>query len=66
MNARERVLKALNLEEPDRIPLFCQVIMSKFRENLLNIWGDSYEWERKYKLINRDFNLEHKLGFDAA
>jgi hypothetical protein len=66
LNAYERVIKALNHEEPDRIPLFCQVVMSGFEKRLLYHWGDSYHWERKYKLINRDFNVEHKLGFDCA
>jgi len=66
MNARERVLRALNHEEPDMVPLFCQVIMSGFQKELLKHWGDSYKPERKYKLSYRDYNMEHKLGFDAA
>ncbi len=66
VNTRERLIKTLNHEEPDRIPLFCQVVMSKFQERLEAYWGDSYNWDRKYKLLNRDFNVEYKLGFDAA
>jgi len=66
MSARKRVIQALNHEEPDRIPLFCQIIMPGFERELLNYWGDSYTKERKYKLSYRNFNLEYKLGFDMA
>ena len=66
MNARKRVIQALNHEEPDRIPLFCQIIMPGFKRELLNYWGDSYTQERKYKLSYRDYNLEFKLGFDMS
>ena len=66
MSARKRVLQALNHEEPDRIPLFCQIIMPGFQRELLNYWGDSYTRERKFKLSYRDYNLEYKLGFDMA
>ncbi len=66
MSARKRVLQALNHEEPDRIPLFCQVIMPGFQRELLNYWGDSFTPERKFKLAYRDYNMEHKLGFDIS
>ena len=66
MNARKRVLQALNHEEPDRIPIFCQIIMPGFKRELLNYWGDSYTRERQYKLSYRDYNLEFKLGFDMS
>ncbi len=66
MSARKRVIQALNHEEPDRIPLFCQILMPGFERELLNYWGDSYTKERKYKLSYRNFNLEYKLGFDMA
>ncbi len=66
MNAHERVIKALNHEDPDRVPLFCQVMMSEFKKKLLDYWGASYKKERKYVLSYRDYNLEHRLGFDAA
>jgi hypothetical protein len=66
MSARKRVIQALNLEEPDRIPIFCQIIMPGFQRELLNYWGDSYTKERKFKLSYRDYNLEHKLGFDMS
>ncbi len=66
MNARKRVIQALNHEEPDRVPLFCQIIMPGFQRELLNYWGDSYTRERKYKLSYRDYNLEFKLGFDMS
>jgi len=41
MSARKRVLQALDHEEPDRVPLFCQIIMPGFQRELLNNWGDS-------------------------
>jgi hypothetical protein len=66
MSSRKRVLQALNHEEPDRIPLFCQILMPGFERELLNYWGDSYIKERKYKLSYRNFNLEYKLGFDMS
>jgi hypothetical protein len=66
MSARKRVIQAFNHEEPDRIPLFCQILMPGFERELLNYWGDSYTKERKYKLSYRNFNLEYKLGFDMA
>jgi hypothetical protein len=66
MSAHKRVIQALNHEEPERIPLFCQVLMPKFQRELLNHWGDSYTKEKKFKLFYRDFNLEYKLGFDMS
>ncbi len=66
MSARKRVIQALNHEEPDRIPLFCQILMPGFQRELLNYWGDSYTRERKFKLSYRDYNLEYKLGFDMS
>ncbi|MHA2287598.1 MAG: uroporphyrinogen decarboxylase family protein [Promethearchaeota archaeon] len=66
MSARKRVLQALNHEEPDQIPLFCQVIMPGFQRELLNYWGDSFTRDRSFKLSYRDFNLEQKLGFDMS
>ena len=66
MSAHKRVIQALNHEEPDRVPLFCQIVMPKFERELLNYWGDSYTRERKFRLSYRDFNIEHKLGFDMA
>ena len=66
MSARKRVLQALNHEEPDRVPLFCQVLMPGFQRELLNYWGDSFTRDRKYKLSLIDYNLEYKLGFDMA
>jgi len=66
MNARERVIKALNHEEPDRVPLFCQILMPEFKKRLLDYWGSSYKKERRFVLSYRDYNLEYKLGFDAS
>ena len=66
MNAHERVIKALNHEVADRVPLFCQVLMPEFQKKLLDYWGDSFIKERRLKLSYRDFNLEYKLGYDMA
>ena len=66
MNAHERVIRVLNHEEPDRVPLFCQVMMSEFKKKILDYWGPSYKKERRFTLSYRDYNIEYKLGFDAA
>ena len=54
MNARQRVIKTLNHEEPDRVPIFCQVIMPSIRNELIDHFGDSYKKERKYNLFYRN------------
>ena len=66
MNSRERVLKAINHEEPDRVPLFCQAIMPDFKNRILEYWGDDYKRERRLVINLQDFNIQKKLGFDAA
>ncbi|MHA2401303.1 MAG: uroporphyrinogen decarboxylase family protein [Promethearchaeota archaeon] len=66
MNSYERVIKALNLEEPDRVPLFNQAIMPEFKKRLLDLWGKDYKKERRFTLYYRDFNIEKKLGFDMS
>ncbi|MHA2007351.1 MAG: uroporphyrinogen decarboxylase family protein [Promethearchaeota archaeon] len=66
MNAYERVIKTLNHEEPDRVPLFCQAIMPGFARNLIKYWGDEYKKEDKYVLYFSDYNLHRKLGFDFS
>ena len=66
MNARHRVLKAINHEESDRIPLFCQEIMPTFRKKLLKYWGSDFKRERRFKFYYLDFNPYIKLGFDSA
>ena len=66
MNARERMLRALNHEEVDRIPLFCQEIMPNFRKELLKYWGDDFKRVRKYFFYYVDFNFHKKLGFDCS
>lgn len=66
MNARERVLKAINHEEPDRVPLFNQATMPGFRKNLYEYWGETFKKDRKYTINYRDYTVEKKLGFDCA
>ncbi|MFX1558770.1 MAG: hypothetical protein ACFFC9_16070, partial [Promethearchaeota archaeon] len=66
MNSRERVLKAINHEEPDRVPLFCQDIMPSFRKELLKYWGTDFKKDRKYVFYFLDFNHYKKLGFDSS
>ena len=55
MNARERVLKAINHEELDRVPTFCQVVMPGFKKKILEYWGDDYKKERKYVFYVKDY-----------
>ncbi|MFX0137325.1 MAG: uroporphyrinogen decarboxylase family protein [Candidatus Hodarchaeota archaeon] len=66
MNTRQRVLKAINHEEPDRIPLFCQEIMPKFRKQLLKYWGHDFKRKRRFLFYYLDFNPYKKLGFDSS
>ncbi|MHA2399093.1 MAG: uroporphyrinogen decarboxylase family protein [Promethearchaeota archaeon] len=66
MDAHERVLRALNHEEPDRIPLFCQAIMPGFERNVLEYWGKDFQRDDKYILFFSDYNIHRKLGFDMA
>jgi uroporphyrinogen-III decarboxylase len=66
MNARERVLKAFNHEEPDRVPLFCQTTQEVFRKNCYEMWGDDYCEDPAFILYRRNFNVLKKLGFDSA
>ena len=66
MNAKERVIKTLNHEEPDRVPLFCQAIMPGFERNLLEYWGKEYKHDEKYVLYFSDYNVKKKLGFDCC
>ncbi len=66
MNARERMLRALNHEEVDRIPLFCQEIMLGFRKELLKYWGADFKRVRKYFYYYVDLNFHKKLGFDSS
>lgn len=57
MSARKRVIQALNHEEPDRIPLFCQSIMPGFQRELLNYWGDIYTREREFRVSLTDLQV---------
>ena len=66
MNAHERVIKTLNHEEPDRVPLFCQAIMPRFERNLIEYWGNEYKHDEKYVLYFSDYNVKRKLGFDLC
>jgi len=66
MNAYERVIKTLNHEEPDRVPLFCQAIMPGFERNLLEYWGKEYKHDKRYALYFSDYNVKRKLGFDCC
>ena len=49
MNSRERVLKTLNHEEPDRVPTFCQIIMNGFQKRLKAHWGEDFKRDKKYR-----------------
>ena len=66
MNAHERVIKTLNHEEPDRVPLFCQAIMPGFERNLIEYWGKDFKHDEKYVLYFSDYNVKRKLGFDLC
>ncbi|MCP4764348.1 MAG: hypothetical protein GY870_21420, partial [archaeon] len=65
MNSRERILKAFNHEEPDRVPTFCQVVMPIFKKRLENLWGKDFKKDRKLIFFDKDHNYAKKLGFDC-
>jgi len=66
LSAIKRVIKAIKLEEPDRVPLFCQEIMPGFKKGLLEYWGDDYKRIKKYTYYYLDLNCHKKLGFDSS
>ncbi|MBD3352918.1 MAG: hypothetical protein GF364_15660, partial [Candidatus Lokiarchaeota archaeon] len=66
MESRERVLKAFNHEEPDRVPLFCQSVMPEFNQHLMDRWEDDIGEDDIFFLGGRDFTMLKKLGFDSA
>lgn len=66
MNSRERVLKAFNHEEPDRVPIFCQSIMPNFYQMLMDKWEDEIEEKDIFFIGGKDFTIYKKLGFDSA
>ena len=45
MDAKERVMTALELEEPDRVPSFFEGMMSIFKDNFMRQYEDSIEDE---------------------
>jgi hypothetical protein len=66
MNARERILKAFNHEESDRIPTFCQSMMPIFEQQLEEMWGDSITDDDIVLFGGKNYTMFKKLGFDSA
>ena len=65
MNARERVLKALeNSGEPDRIPSFAQGMMAIFQQKAVEMYEDNIE-EEDVILVNGDWTLYKFFKFDS-
>lgn len=61
MNVYERIWKALNHEEPDRVPIFTQSVelefTSKYKAEFGRISGNLF--------LNRDFKVVKHAGFDS-
>lgn len=66
MKARERVLKAFNHEEADRVPTFCQSMMPVFERKLEDMWGDDIEDDEVLFFGGKNFTMYKKIGFDSA
>ncbi|MFX0100485.1 MAG: uroporphyrinogen decarboxylase family protein [Candidatus Hodarchaeota archaeon] len=65
MNARERVLKALeNSGEPDRIPSFAQGMMGYFQQKAVEMYDDDIQ-EEDVTLVNGDWTLFKFFKFDS-
>ncbi len=65
MNARERITKAFEHEEPDRVPTFLQSMMPKFEERVRARFEDEVQ-EDDILYIGKDFTMYAKLGLDSG
>ncbi len=65
MNALERMLKAFNHEEADRVPTFLQSMMPNFIKNCEEKFGDNIN-DEDILYIGKDFTLYVKLGLDSG
>lgn len=63
MNNLERMVKALSLEQPDRIPSFCQGMMGGFVKSTDEVYGDDID---DYLLAGQDWTIYKFYGFSAA
>ncbi|MHA1794286.1 MAG: uroporphyrinogen decarboxylase family protein [Promethearchaeota archaeon] len=65
MNSRERILKAFDHEEPDRVPTFCQTMMQKFERQLEQRFENDIQ-DKDILFFGKNFTMFKKLGFDSA
>lgn len=65
MNALERMLKAFNHEEADRVPTFLQSMMPNFIKKCEDKFGDEIT-DDDVLYIGKDFTLYVKLGLDSG
>ncbi len=65
MNARERIIKAFEHEEADRVPTFCQSFMPKFLEACQERWEEEIQ-EEDILYLGKDFTMYVKLGLDSG
>ncbi len=61
MNVHERIWKALNHEEADRIPTFTQTIEPEFIER----YDEKVEMTGEYGILRMDLELAAELGYDS-
>ncbi len=66
MTSRERVMKAMNMEHPDRVPLMCQFSIGFMNQQLKGTGISPMElWLDAEKYTEALLYLREKLGFDG-
>ncbi len=65
MNARERITKAFEHEEPDRVPTFLQSMMPLFEQRVRERFENEVQ-DEEVIYIGKDFTMYVKLGLDSA
>jgi uroporphyrinogen-III decarboxylase len=65
MNARDRIIKAFNHEEADRVPTFLQSMMPNFITAWENRFQDEIQ-DDEILLVGKDFTPYVKLGLDSG
>ena len=63
MKNLDRMIKALSLEQPDRIPSFCQGMMNGFIKSTDEVYGDDID---DYLLAGSDWTLYKFYGFSSV
>ncbi len=65
MKARERIIRAFEHEEADRVPTFLQSMMPNFVEECMERWEEDIQ-EEDILYLGKDFTMYLKLGLDSG